>query len=281
MTARASLLSVNGVDLAIDEFGPSTAPTIVLVPGASSTRDWWDDEFCELLAAGGRHVIRYDLRDTGGSTTVPAGSANYTHRDLFDDLVALIETRDAAPAHLVGLSMGGGLAQQVAMLRPDLLATVTLVSTSAGDTGGEQLPPPDARFQEAGPEASPDWSDTEAVGDYWVASERLFAGDIPVDEDRVRRIGVRATQRSIDPEASSNHWSLETGEGLRDDIESIGVPTLIMHGTADPLFPYPHAEHLHRRIPGSRLVPIPGMGHQFPPPPTWDLVVGELLRHTA
>lgn len=281
-------VEVNGVELAVEEFGPTEGPAIVLVPGASSSMDWWDRAFCVRLAAGDaatgpRRVIAYDLRDTGTSTTVPLGEARYTLSDLVDDLAELIVRLRAAPAHVVGLSLGGGLAQQLALSRPQLLASMTLLATSpsgGGSSGG--LPPPIAKltaYFERQPGA-PDWHDPAAVAAYFIDSERAFSGDIAVDDDRIAAIATTMVRRSIDPTAGGNHFAIEEGEGLGDELESIRVPTLVMHGTADPLFPYPHAESLAARIPRARLVPIPGMGHQFPPPSTWDLVVAEILAHT-
>lgn len=279
---------VNGVRLAFQVFGTGDRPAIVLVPGAASSMEWWDDDFCRLLAAGddasgGRRVIRYDLRDTGESETVPPGAADYTGADLIDDLAALIEHLDAAPAHLVGLSAGGGMAQNLALQRPELLASVTLMSTSPVGTVAAPLPPPTAELAASfGASAPPtDWDDPDAVGALAVETERLYSGSIPVDELRIRRIAVSAASRSPSPDSAANFFSVSDPPGVRTDIESITAPTLVVHGSEDPLFPLPHGEALAGIIPGSRLVVVPGMGHQFPPPPTWPQIAGEILRHTS
>ena len=276
---------VNGVRLAFQVFGGRGRPTIVLVPGAASSMEWWDDDFCRELAAGdgGRRVIRYDLRDTGQSETVPPGAADYSGEDLLDDLAALIEHTGAAPAHVVGLSAGGGMTQNLALRRPELLASITLMSTSPVGAVSSPLPPPTAELAASFASTPPptDWHDPDAVGALAVEAERLYSGSIPVDERRVRRIAVSSASRSPSPDSADNHWSVADPPGLRTDIESIALPTLVIHGSEDPLFPIPHGEALARLIPGARLVVVPGMGHQFPPPPTWPQIVGELLRHTA
>lgn len=292
MTDDGSLdheISVNGVTLAVEEFGRRGDPTIVLVAGGASPRDWWDAELCRRLArgdgSGSRRVLRYDFRDTGRSTTVPPGEATYRASDLVDDLAALIEEMDAAPTHVVGLSMGGGLAQELALGRPELLASLTLVATTAARSlpGSGELPPSEPRVTEAfgSGDGGPDWSNPDAVGDHLVHVERLLGGTIPVDEERVRRIAADIVARSIDPASADNHWMIEEGEVAPGELSAIDIPTLVLHGSHDPLFPLPHGEALAAAIPGARLVVIPGMGHQFLPPETWDLVVPELLHHTA
>ncbi|WP_291036707.1 alpha/beta hydrolase [Herbiconiux sp.] len=275
------MLSVNGVDLCIAEFGEEGGQGLVLVPGASSASDWWDDAFCEALAAGGLRVVRYDLRDTGRSTTRPLGRADYTGDDLVEDLAALIRALDLVPAHVVGLSLGGGLAQQLAIAHPETLASLTLLSTSPG---GDDLPPmsPElaASFDEAsGSPADSTRSDREAHFREALADERRFGGTIPVDEQRIRRIADRVFDRSIDLEAGANHWGIPSASGTRAQLADIAVPTLVVHGTADPLFPLAHGEALAREIPDARLLAVPGLGHQFPPPETWDLIVPALLEH--
>lgn len=272
------ILPVNGVRLWFEEFGDRRAPGVVLVAGAASASDWWDDQFCEALAAGGYRVVRYDLRDTGQSTTRPLGDADYTGDDLVDDLAGLIRALDLAPVHVVGLSLGGGLAQQLAIAQPALVATLILFSTSPG---GDELPPMSAELaawftRETAPT---DWSDREDVIRSMVAEEVAFGGEIPVDEKRIRHIAGRVFDRSIDLTAGANHWSVASASGRREQLADIVAATLVVHGTSDPLFPIEHGEALAREIPNARLLRVPGMGHQFPPPETWDLIVPAILAH--
>ncbi|MFB2584664.1 alpha/beta fold hydrolase [Herbiconiux liukaitaii] len=297
MTER--MIGVDGIELCIEEFGAEGQPGVVLVPGAASPSDWWDEEFCEALAAEGYRVVRYDLRDTGRSTTRALGQADYTGDDLVQDLAELIRALGLAPAHVVGLSLGGGLAQQLAISEPDTVASLTLMSTSPG--GPSDAGEPDA---DADPDADPDadalppmsealaasfaverppldWSDREAVVRSTLADEELFGGSIPLDEERIRRIAGRAFNRAIDPSAGANHFSLPSASGTREQLGGITAPTLVVHGTHDPLFPLAHGEALAREIPGARLLPVPGLGHQFPPPQTWALLVPALTAHFA
>lgn len=275
----------NDVDLAVQAFGNPSTPAILLISGAEASMDWWDDDFTARLAASGRYVIRYDTRDTGRSTTFPVGAPTYTQDDLLADAVGVLDAYGLAAAHIVGISMGGGIAQRLSIEHPERVLSLTLMSTSPGGPGGPDNPdlPPISEalakmFEEPAP--GPDWSDRDAVIAYFLTAEHAFSGTIPVDEDRVRRTAGRAFDRSPVPAAASNHWMIEGGEPIRPRLGEITAPTLVLHGTEDPLFPYGHAEALAREIPGASLIPLPGMGHQMPPYQVWDTVIPAIVGHT-
>ena len=278
---------VNGVDLCLETFGDRTHPAILLIGGAAGAMDWWEDAFCQRLAAGLRFVVRYDLRDTGQSTTSPAGTPDYGQPDLVRDAVGLLDALSLPAAHIVGISMGGGIAQRIAVDYPDRVTSLTLLSTSPGGPGGPDHPdlPPMARHLQqrfAAPPAEPDWSDRDAVIDRIVDGERAFAGSIPTDEPRLRALAARVVDRTTDIAASmTNHYLIDGGDAVRPKLGTITAPTLILHGTDDPLFPYGHAEASAREIPGAVLVAMPGVGHQMPPPEVWDVVVPAILKHTS
>lgn len=162
------LVSANEVDLCIQTFGAAGEPTILLIGGAESSMDWWQDEFCELLASGPRYVIRYDLRDTGQSVSYEPGAPGYDGSDLVADAVGVLDALGIARAHVVGISMGGGIGQHLALEHSGRVETLTLISTSpVGPRGPDKpgLPPMSeelaSSFAEPAPE--PDWSDREAV----------------------------------------------------------------------------------------------------------------------
>jgi pimeloyl-ACP methyl ester carboxylesterase len=273
------MVTANGVRLCVDECGPPTGPGILLLGGAASSMDWWEEEFCRRLAGHDRRVVRYDYRDTGQSVASPAGRPDYSGQDLLDDAVALIDVLGLAPVHLVGLSMGGGLAQILAARHPERVATLTLMSTTPV-SGAEALPPPDERFTSAATPPAPDWGNRAATVDYLLAGLASFAGDLGVDEPRARQVIARMVDRTADVAASqTNHWMLDSADA--EDLPGITVPTLVVHGTADPLLPVAHGEALARRIPGATFLPLPGVGHEYPPEPTWDTVIGALREHTA
>lgn len=282
-----SMARVNGVDLCVEAFGARTEPAILLIAGAASSMDWWDEEFCRRLAGGGRYVVRYDSRDTGRSKTYPPGAPGYTGTDLVADAAGLIDEVAGGRAHVVGVSAGGGIAQYLALDHPDRVATLTLMSTSpVGPRGPDKpdLPPMAPRLAAAfaDPTPAPDWSDRQAVIDHLVADERLYEGQRVFDEARMRRLAARIVDRTVNIESSmTNHWLLTGGSVTRRRLGDVAAPTLVIHGSEDPLFPPGHATALLDEIPGAELLLLDGVGHQAPPPSTWDVVVPALLRHTA
>lgn len=274
------LIRANDVDLCVQTFGDADAPAILLIAGAASPMDWWDDELCERLATGPRLVIRYDHRDTGQSVSYPAGAPDYDGGDLVADAVGILDELGIERAHLVGISMGGGIAQVLALDYPTRVASLTLISTSPG---GPDLPPMSAELKSHfdNPPPPPDWSDRRAVTDYIVEDARAFAGSRGPDEQRLRAVAGRIVDRTRNIEATyTNHWLLGGGAPLRPRLGNIAAATLVLHGTDDPLFPYAHAEALAAEIPGATLRPLAGVGHETPPPATWDEVVAAILDHT-
>jgi pimeloyl-ACP methyl ester carboxylesterase len=278
----------NGVDLCVETFGDAHSPAILLIAGAACSMDWWEDEFCERLASGPRLVIRYDLRDTGQSVTYEPGTAPYSGADLVADAAGLLDMLRIGSAHLVGFSLGGGIAQHLALERPDRVASLTLISTSPavpGTPDRRDLPPMSDELEAffAEPSQAPDWSERAAAIDHIVEGERPFAGSHGIDEERLRALAARVVDRTINIESSmTNHWLLEGGEPGRGRLGDVTAPTLVLHGTDDPLFPYGHAQALADEIPGARLLPLDGMGHEMPPPRRlWDTVVRAILGHTA
>jgi pimeloyl-ACP methyl ester carboxylesterase len=249
--------------------------------------DWWDAGFCRLLAAGGRFTIRYDHRDTGRSVSYPPGQPGYTGADLVADAVGLIDVLAGGRAHVAGLSMGGGIAQYLAAEHPDRVATLTLMSTSpVGQRGpGNDLPPAADRLTAtfADPAPDPDWTDRDAVVEYLVAGERPYAGPDSFDAGYVREVARRVVDRTVNLESGAkNHWLVVgSGEDSSPRLDQVRAPTLVIHGAEDPLFPPGHALALTSEIPGAQLLMLDGVGHQAPPPSTWDVVVPTILRHTG
>jgi pimeloyl-ACP methyl ester carboxylesterase len=280
------IVHANGVDLCIETFGDPDAPAILLVGGAAASMDWWEDEFCERLAAGPRFVIRYDLRDTGRSVSYEPGEPRYTGSDLVADVVGLLDALGLARVHLVGISMGGGIAQHVALDHADHVASLTLISTTPAGAGGPSssgLPPmsDDLRAAFAEPPPEPDWSDRAAVIDWIVDGLGPYAGSRTYEDAHVRELAGRIFDRTANVASSmTNHWLLDEGEPVRHPLEDVAAPTLVMHGTEDPLFPYGHGVALADAVPGARLVALEQTGHELPPP-AWDVAVAAILQHTT
>lgn len=278
------IVRVNGVGLCAETFGDPGDPAIVLVGGAAGSMDYWEPEFCERLAAGSRYVVRYDLRDTGQSDFSEPGSPSYGFPDLAADVIGLMDALGIGRAHLAGISMGGAIVLTVALGHPDRVATLTLLSTSPGGPGPDNgLPPmsPALLASFENPPAAPDWNDRTAVVEWGLTADRLFAGSLPYDEQARRELLGRIYDRTRNMASTANHWILTGGEPVRPRLGTIELPTLVVHGTEDPLFPLGHAEAMVREIPGARLVVMDRVGHEVPPPAVWDTVVPAILEHTA
>lgn len=285
VVSRERIVPANGVEVCAQTFGEFGDPAVLLIGGMSSSMDWWEDGFCERLAAGGRYVVRYDFRDTGRSATYAAGWPAYSGADLRDDAVALLDALEIERAHLVGVSMGGAIAQCLCVERPDRVVTLTLIATSAALSGApEGLPrmePELAAYLDAASQRpAPDWTDREAVVAKLIEDQRAYMRG-GFDPARVRAIVERVVDRSTDIAAMGNHALLDPGPGPSGALADIRMPTLVIHGTADPLFPLAHGEALAQSIPNAALLALEGIGHELPPPADWDRVIAALLRHTS
>jgi pimeloyl-ACP methyl ester carboxylesterase len=279
------IVRANGVDICVETFGDPAEPPILLIMGGASSMDWWEDAFCERLMAGSRFVIRYDHRDTGRSISYEPGAAPYSLRDLADDAVGLLDAFGLESAHLVGMSVGGWIGQLVALENPDRVASLTLISTSP--TAGPSDPDLPEMSQElqaffAEEASEPDWSDREAVIDYIVEGERPFAGSRPFDEAAIRAIAARVFDRTTNLASSiTNHAAIDSGDRWRERLGEVSVPTLVIHGTEDPMYPYGNAVALVKEIPGAQLLALERVGHEVPPRALWDVVVPAILQLTV
>ena len=276
---------INGAELCVDTIGDPAHPAVLLIMGAAGSMDRWEEPFCERLAAAGRYVIRYDHRDTGGSTTCPPGKPDYTGDDLVADAVGILDHLGIERAHLAGLSMGGALVQRIAVDHPERVLSVTLMSTSPAGSGGPEHPelPPmsdELRAVFGDEPAEPDWSDRDAAIAFLLDGERPYAGSRGIDEDALRALLGRVYDRSAGLPSANNHFVLEGSDMPRARLGEIAVPALVIHGADDPLFPPAHGEALAREIPGATLLVIDGLGHELPPW-AWDEVLPALIAVTA
>jgi pimeloyl-ACP methyl ester carboxylesterase len=272
---------VQGVRLCTESFGDAADPPILLVTGLGGSMLWWPDGFCRLLAGHGRLVIRYDHRDSGRSTTYEPGRPGYTGEDLLADAVALLDGYRLAAAHLVGVSAGGALVQLLGLDFPGRVLSLVLISTSPAVPDGRDLPPPSAAFTELARSARVDWSDADSAVDYLVAYARVLAGEErPFEEAEARDLVRRDAERARDFAALQNHELLEHDDRPRKPLSSIGAPTLVIHGTADPMFPLAHGRALAGEIPGARLLPLEGAGHGVQRA-DWDTITQAIAAHTA
>ncbi|MGH2716347.1 MAG: alpha/beta fold hydrolase [Thermoleophilaceae bacterium] len=265
-----------------EAFGEQRDPAVLLIMGQMASMLWWPDAFCERLASSGRFVIRYDNRDTGRSVGYEPGTASYTLDDMAGDAIGVLDEHGVERAHVVGMSLGGAIAQLVALEHPARVASVTAISTTKVGEGDPDLPGPTAEYMEhSAAWEDLDWSDTRALGEMLVRDARQIAGTRhPFDEAAARDLITRDLERATDPRRIANHGELTGGERWRGRVGEIAAPFLVIHGTADPIFPYPHGIALAEAVPGSTLVPIEGGGHELHEG-DWDQILDAIVRHTA
>src|SRR5689334_3181272 len=260
MTER--MVAANGVELCTEPYGDPAHPPVLLIMGLGASMLWWEDGFCRRLADGGRFVIRYDHRDTGRSVTDEPGRPGYTGADLAADARGVLDAYALPAAHLVSVSAGGALAQLVALEHPDRVASLVLISTSPALPTKRELPPPTGEFGRFVSSTEVDWADTGSVVEHLVGYARLLAGGRrPFAEAQTRALVQRDVERAHDFAATRNHDVLPEGEPVSASLSSISAPALIIHGTADPMFPIEHGAALAEEIPGARLLRLEGAGH--------------------
>lgn len=275
------MIRTDGVEICTEAFGDPGNPAILLVAGLGSSMLWWDDGLCRMLAEGGRFVIRYDHRDTGRSTTYAPGRPGYTGGDLVADAVGVLDAYGIPAAHIVGVSAGGALAQLLALDHPQRVASLVLISTSLALPGDRALPPPTEEFKRFVSTARVDWPDRESVIEYLVEYSRVLAGGLrPFDETRIRDLVRLEADRANDIAARQNHDFISDDGRRRPALSSIVAPALVIHGTADPLFPITHGEALAEEIPGSGLLQLKDAGHGVEPADR-ETIVRAILDHTA
>jgi pimeloyl-ACP methyl ester carboxylesterase len=264
-----------------EAFGEPDHPAVLMIMGAMASMLWWPDGLCARLARRGRFVIRYDNRDTGRSTAYEPGAPPYTVDDLVDDAAAVLDGYGIDRAHLVGMSMGGAIAQLVAHEHSARVASVTAISTSSVDGSDPDLPGADPEYLEhAAAFEDLDWSDTQALAELLVRDARQIAGTRHrFDEAAARDLVKRDLRRAVNPQSLVNHGILSEGEGRPDSLASIDAPFLVIHGTDDPVLPYAHGVALADAVPGARLVTIEGGGHELHER-DWDQILDALVNHT-
>lgn len=275
------MIEANGVELCTEPFGDPSDPPTLLVMGVGGSMLWWDEGFCQMLADRDRFVIRYDHRDTGRSVTYEPGHPEYTGADLVADAAGVLDAYEIPAAHVVGVSAGGAFAQLLALDFADHVLSLVLISTSPALPGERKLPPATEQFARFVSTAEVDWSDAESVIEYLVAYSHVLAGGHrPFDETAARDFARREVERARNFAAAQNHDAIADDGRSRPPLSSITVPTLVIHGTADPMFPPEHGEALAAEIPGATLLTLQGAGHGVDRA-DWTILVRATAEHTA
>ena len=282
-------LKANGVDIEYEVHGDPTNPPLLLIMGLGAQLITWDDGFVDELVKRGFYVIRYDNRDSGLSTKMEsAGPADiaaaysgnghpaYTLDDLADDAAGVLDSLHIPAAHIVGASMGGFIAQLVAINHPD--RTLSLTSIMSGPGGHDAIPPtPEAQallVRAPGPTRD----EIIAMG---IESRRVLAGaDNPFDLDSERAKVERLYERSYYPLGFGRQLVAILAANSRiPALHEVKVPTLVVHGADDPLVPPENGRRVAAAVPGARYLEFAGAGHNLPPS-TWG-AVADAIAETA
>lgn len=261
------LIDNQGVTLATEAFGRPGDPALVLVMGATASMLGWPDDFCAALAGQGLHVIRFDHRDSGQSTTVPPGAATYAVEDMAGDVLAVMDAHGLERAHLVGMSLGGYIAQMLALTAPGRVASLTLIGSEPLGWDGGPLPHiSDAFLAHFAALRALDWTDRAAVAAFLVETDRLCAGSgRPFEADAARARAKRVLDRTDSPASMFNHATAAVRQDWTGRFRDIACPVLVIHGAEDPILPVANGQAIAEGISGAALLVLPGVGHELPP----------------
>jgi pimeloyl-ACP methyl ester carboxylesterase len=262
------LVETRAATLATQAFGDPRDPAVILVMGATASMLGWPDGFCTALADERFFVIRFDHRDTGQSTTGPAGKADYAVEDMAEDVVGILDAYGLPRAHLVGMSLGGYIAQMLAISHPGRVASLTLIASEPLGWTGDPLPSISPEFlAHFGALGTLDWSDPTAVADFLVESDRLCTGSAHAfDRSRARDRVIEVLSRTASPASMFNHATLTTRKDWTGKAREIRCPTLVVHGDEDTILPLANGRAIAATIPGAAILVLAGTGHELPPP---------------
>ena len=274
---KALKVGPGGIDIAYQRFGKADAPAVLLIMGIGAQSIHWPDAFCHALADGGLQVIRFDNRDSGLSThmtdapapNLPAAlagdlsSVSYTLSDMADDVVGLLDALGFEKAHVVGASMGGAIAQTMAIEHPERVRSLTSMMATTGNMRVGQPSAEVLRTVFAGPPAV---TRDEVIQQRLRAVRAMGSPGYPADEEEVAAGAGRAFDRSHDPAGTARQAVATVASGDRTErLRQLKVPALVIHGLADKMCDVSGGRATAEAIPGAELVLIEGMGHNLPP----------------
>ena len=267
-------LTANGIEIEYDTFGEPNAPALLLIMGLGAQMISWEEAFCGQLAGRGFHVIRFDNRDSGLSTKMEAagepdlvaalgGNASpaYQLDDLADDAVGLLDALGIRAAHIVGASMGGFIAQLVAINHPDRALSLTSIMSGPGGLDGVAPKPEGAEVLTTLP---PPTREERIENGVWIRRVLTGTGN-PFDEDAERKRVARAYDRSYYPVGTGRQLvAILAAHGRLDRLAKVNLPTLVVHGLDDVLVPAENGRLVAGAVPGARLLELETMGHNLP-----------------
>jgi pimeloyl-ACP methyl ester carboxylesterase len=287
------LARTNGIELCYEIFGDAEAEPMLLIMGLGAQMIHWDDDFCRQLAARGFRVIRFDNRDIGKSSKMTGGkrlspfeliklrflkipvAAPYKLHDMAEDVIGLMDALGIKSAHVVGASMGGMIAQEMAISFPLRVRSLTSIMSTTGDPN---IPPP-SREATAVLMAPPPATKEEYFVRYAQTWKVLRNGSFPQDEALDRARAERTYERGLNPAGVGRQLRAILASGSRKQrLGSVTAPTLVIHGTVDPLVRPEGGKDTAASIQGAKLLMIEGMGHALPIP-MWPQVIDAIDQH--
>jgi pimeloyl-ACP methyl ester carboxylesterase len=274
-----AFVNANGLRLCYETFGDPANPPLVLIMGMGAQMVGWDEEFCASLAGRGYRVIRFDNRDAGKSTHFDhAGvphvasamtrawlrlpvTAPYLLDDMAFDVVGLLDALQIEKAHLVGASMGGGIAQVLAMRRPQRVLSLTSIMSTTGDPA---LPAPKPHAMAAVFKRPP--TELHEYVEHYVQTWKILrAGESSEEEARDRVRAALNHARGLNPAGAARQLLAILASGSRRQaLRHVSTPSLVIHGDSDPLVPLAAGVDTANHIPGAKMVVVQGMGHALP-----------------
>ena len=288
--------SSNGIEICYDTFGDRKGRPLILIMGLATQMIAWPDPFCRMLAEAGHYVVRFDNRDVGQSSRIEhlyvpdvegllaetaAGRqvwVPYTLLDMANDTIGLMDALGIEKAHACGLSMGGMIAQVMAIEYPERLMSLISVMSS---TGEPDLPHPTPEAAEALISTPP--AKRAGYVNHMTELYRTFAGGSEFYDEKVQReLSGKAFDRGIYPDGFLRQFAAIIGAGgRRHRLDQLRIPALIIHGDCDPVVPLAHGQDTAAIIPGARLEVIPGLGHGTAFPDLWERMADAISKHTA
>lgn len=273
------IVKYGDISINTESFGDRINPAILLIMGAASSLIWWNIEFCEMLVDKGYFVIRYDNRDTGQSTSYPVGKPGYTFEEMSDDAIEILDAYHIEKTIIMGMSMGGMLAQMIAIRHPDRLNGLVLHASMYFAEGSEKLPVYSEEvenfFNDYGNYTPQGYRDqVDYAFKQWQITHQSNRKYNLVEIYKTVELDV---ERAIDYNSKLNHSFAEVTSDELIRIKEITIPTLIIHGTLDNVIPYIHGEMLAKTIPNAVLLTLHGAGHELHPD-DYDSIVDAIIK---
>jgi pimeloyl-ACP methyl ester carboxylesterase len=281
----------NGIDLDYDTFGDPAKAPLLLIMGLSAQKIAWDEAFCVALAGRGFFVIRFDNRDVGLSTKIDGGpqpdlgaamagdhsSASYLLADMAADAVGLLDALDVPAAHVVGASMGGMIAQEMAIRHPEHVLSMCSIMSTTGDHAVGR-PTPEAMAALLNP---PPRSRDDAVAQSVAISGVIGSTGFDRDQARIRERAGEAWDRNHDSRGVARQLvAIMASPDRTPALAGVTAPTVVVHGADDPLVDQSGGRATAAAVPGADLITIPGMGHDLPPG-VWPQVIDAIVANAA